>query len=69
MFEKQATNFPGAEQEQGNTEQDNISGRCSDWVTFHPVRVEQGNYHVNVYHVYSGVQHPMISMLFIPRRI
>ena len=27
--------------------------------------VEQGNYHVIVYHVYSGVQHPMISMLLI----
>ena len=33
----------------------------------HPIRVvERGNYHVIVYHVYSGVQHPMISMLFIP---
>ena len=33
----------------------------------HPIRVEEeGNYHVIVYHVYSGVQHPMISILFIP---
>ena len=33
----------------------------------HSIRVaEQGNYHVIVYHVYSGEQHPMISMLFIP---
>ena len=33
----------------------------------HPIRlVEQGYYHVTVYHVYSGVQHPIISMLFIP---
>ena len=33
----------------------------------HPIRVvEQGNYHVIVYLVYSGVQHPLISMLFIP---
>ena len=31
------------------------------------IRVEeQGNYHVIVYYVYSGVQHHMISMLFIP---
>ena len=37
---------------------------------FHPIRVvEQGYYHVIVYHVYSGVQHPMISMLFIQWRI
>ena len=37
---------------------------------FHPIRVvEQGNYHVIVYHVYSGVQHPMISMLSILYRI
>ena len=36
-------------------------------VTFHPIRVvEEGNYHVIVCNVYSGVQHPMISMLFIP---
>ena len=33
----------------------------------HPIRVEeQGNYHGIVYHVYSGVPHPMVSMLFIP---
>ena len=32
-----------------------------------PIRVvEQGNYQVIVYHMYSGVQHPMISMMFIP---
>ena len=35
-------------------------------VTRHPIRVvEQGNYHVIVYHVYSGVQYSMISKLFI----
>ena len=33
----------------------------------HPIRViEQGNYHVIVVTEYSGVQHPMISMVFIP---
>ena len=33
----------------------------------HPIRVvEQGNYHVIVVTKCSGVQHPMISMLFIP---
>ena len=33
----------------------------------HPIRVlEQGNYHGIVYHEYSGVQLPIISMLFIP---
>ena len=42
---------------------------CTSLLT-HPIRVvEQGNYHVIVYHVYSGVQYPMISMLFIPYRI
>ena len=36
----------------------------------HPIRVvEQGDYHVIVVTEYSGVQHPMISMLFIPYRI
>ena len=31
-----------------------------------PIRVvEQGNYHVIVFTQCSGVQHPMISMLFI----
>ena len=35
--------------------------------SYHPIRVvEQGNYHVIVHHVYSGVQNPMISMLLIP---
>ena len=35
-----------------------------DTLQYHPIRVvEQGNYHVIVYHVYPGVQHPMISML------
>ena len=29
----------------------------------HPIRVvEQGNYHVRVYQVYSGEQHPMICI-------
>ena len=33
----------------------------------HPIRVvKQINYHVIVYHVYSEVQHPMTSVLFIP---
>ena len=33
----------------------------------HPIRVvERGNYHVNVLTGCSGVQNPMISMLFIP---
>ena len=32
----------------------------------HPISVvDHGNYHVIVYYVYSGVQHLMISMLFI----
>ena len=34
---------------------------CSIMVYRHPIRVvEQGNYHVIVYYVYSGVQHPMV---------
>ena len=33
----------------------------------HPIRlVDEGNYHVIVVTECSGVQHPMISMLFIP---
>ena len=32
-------------------------------------RTRLGNYHVILYHVYFGVQRPMISMLFIPLRI
>ena len=37
---------------------------CTD----HPIRVvEQGNYHVNVLTKCSGVQQPMISILFIPQ--
>ena len=36
-------------------------------VRIHPIRVvKQGNYHVIVVTECSGVQHPMISMLFIP---
>ena len=36
-------------------------------LTYNPIRVvEQGNYHVIVVTECSGVQHPMISMLFIP---
>ena len=36
----------------------------------HPIGVvEQGNYHMNVVFECSGVQHPIISMLFIPYRI
>ena len=40
------------------------------WMILHQIRVvEQGNYHVIVYHVFSGVQHPLISIPFIPYRI
>ena len=42
---------------------------CYKKLLGHPIRVaEQGNYHVIVLIEYPGVQHPMISMLFIPYR-
>ena len=38
--------------------------------TVHPIRVvEQGNYHAIVVTEYCGVQHPMMPVLFISKRI
>ena len=47
-----------------------IWSRKRTYCKVHPIRIlEQGNYHVIVVTDCSGVQHPMISMLFVPQRI